>query len=135
MCPIVISSQAFHYASHLRDFKSFRRDFVERGHCWQVSGLQSPHAFQTRQADQIQARMRPSIDGTDASYHFHFEIVLQHTGGICPTPISPHADHSGMNHCFGIPHCARSWRATQNTHRGARTHDHKVKGLALCRLS
>ena len=23
----------------------------------------------------------------------------------------------------------------QNTHRGARTHDHKVKGLALCRLS
>jgi hypothetical protein len=22
-----------------------------------------------------------------------------------------------------------------NTHRGARTHDHKVKGLALCRLS
>ena len=25
--------------------------------------------------------------------------------------------------------------ATQNTHRGARTHDHKVKSLALCRLS
>ena len=24
---------------------------------------------------------------------------------------------------------------TQNTHRGARTHDHKVKGLALYRLS
>ena len=23
----------------------------------------------------------------------------------------------------------------ENTHRGARTHDHKVKGLALCRLS
>ena len=23
----------------------------------------------------------------------------------------------------------------RNTHRGARTHDHKVKGLALCRLS
>jgi hypothetical protein len=23
----------------------------------------------------------------------------------------------------------------QHTHRGARTHDHKVKGLALCRLS
>ena len=25
--------------------------------------------------------------------------------------------------------------ACRNTHRGARTHDHKVKGLALCRLS
>ena len=25
--------------------------------------------------------------------------------------------------------------ALKNTHRGARTHDHKVKGLALCRLS
>ena len=24
---------------------------------------------------------------------------------------------------------------TRITHRGARTHDHKVKGLALCRLS
>ena len=24
---------------------------------------------------------------------------------------------------------------TKNTHRGARTHDHKVEGLALCRLS
>ena len=26
-------------------------------------------------------------------------------------------------------------RLRENTHRGARTHDHKVKGLALCRLS
>ena len=30
---------------------------------------------------------------------------------------------------------APSQRKWQNTHRGARTHDHKVKGLALCRLS
>ena len=30
---------------------------------------------------------------------------------------------------------AHSCVASQNTHRGARTHDHKVKGLALCRLS
>ena len=30
---------------------------------------------------------------------------------------------------------APSQRKRQNTHRGARTHDHKVKGLALCRLS
>ncbi len=30
-----------------------------------------------------------------------------------------------------------TWRsaAFKRTHRGARTHDHKVKGLALCRLS
>ena len=26
-------------------------------------------------------------------------------------------------------------RGPKDTHRGARTHDHKVKGLALCRLS
>ena len=34
--------------------------------------------------------------------------------------------------------CPRRWRARhthENTHRGARTHDHNVKGLALCRLS
>ena len=30
---------------------------------------------------------------------------------------------------------ALAWAGKRNTHRGARTHDHKVKGLALCRLS
>ena len=32
------------------------------------------------------------------------------------------------------PHCGLA-RGSHDTHRGARTHDHKVKSLALCRLS
>ena len=37
----------------------------------------------------------------------------------------------------GPPVCAAALESNLliNTHRGARTHDHKVKGLALCRLS
>ena len=31
--------------------------------------------------------------------------------------------------------CVDAHGVRGNTHRGARTHDHKVKGLALCRLS
>ena len=37
--------------------------------------------------------------------------------------------HQGM-----LPY-AHLQRSRKSTHRGARTHDHKVKGLALCRLS
>ena len=35
--------------------------------------------------------------------------------------------------CFGPPRSPA--QKFMNTHRGARTHDHKVMGLALCRLS
>ena len=38
------------------------------------------------------------------------------------------SDRRGRADCFAAA-------SARNTHRGARTHDHKVKGLALCRLS
>ena len=36
---------------------------------------------------------------------------------------------------FGTPLLQPYHTQTKNIHRGARTQDHKVKGLALCRLS
>jgi len=48
-----------------------------------------------------------------------------------PLPRTSRACPAGAP-CAAMLHSARH---PGNTHRGARTHDHKVKGLALCRLS
>ena len=45
-------------------------------------------------------------------------------GSCCPYPIGP-----------AVCALARCLSSGQNTHHGARAHDHKVKGLALYRLS
>ena len=62
----------------------------------------------------------------------------------------PTSQHGHQKKCLHRRELDTAWMVTQlappltgpslfheekNTHRGARTHDHKVKGLALCRLS
>ena len=59
----------------------------------------------------------------------HFFGVLANSMGLEFTIARPKTHHSAalLEAAFGA-----TW---QSTHRGARTHDHKVKSLALYRLS
>ena len=57
---------------------------------------------------------------------------LCHTSGRSAT--HPQQVCPIQRHCHSMDATADE-NMKRDTHRGARTHDHKVKGLALCRLS
>lgn len=80
-------------------------------------GARSQKRSLTRESDDRRQKHRGQIHTIANSEHFEGEIMKSETA------------HS-MTFCTIVV-----GEKCEFTHHGARTHDHKVKGLALCRLS